>query len=209
MRIVDTFLIYQFIKRLVKPFYRWKAYKLGVIDTNGEIIVPKDERTPMQRRSLGRFDLLILNIKKILAKIPGGSTRLGTFAAALYLIKEDRVPDENTLIECIQHVIDNQDQYQSLIENAPVNNVGSGNVAGTDKPFVGKARVFTVKSDKVYGNRFEKRPYTRYSKYVGEDEEGEEIRQYCRNNPKDDVVLKDERTGVMTYLRRGKKCSTT
>ena len=36
-------------------------------------------------------DTLIFNLKKILAKVPGGRTRFATFAAALFLLKEDHI----------------------------------------------------------------------------------------------------------------------
>lgn len=87
--VVDLFLVYSFIKRLVKPFDEWEAYKLGIIDDEGNILIPRKKFTKKaQRDAFGVFDKLILNIKKLLAKLPGGQTRLGSYAAALWLIKE-------------------------------------------------------------------------------------------------------------------------
>ena len=88
--VVDLFLVYSFIRRLVTPFDKWDAYKLGIIDDEGNILIRrKDFTKKAQRQAFGIFDKLILNIKKLLAKLPGGSTRLGTYAAALWLIKEE------------------------------------------------------------------------------------------------------------------------
>ena len=64
------------------------------------------------------------------------------------------------------------------------------------------APVFTVDMDKVMNSRFGKHPRHRYSKYVGADEVGEEIRQHGRDRKSGDIVLKDSATAVMTYLRR-------
>lgn len=66
------------------------------------------------------------------------------------------------------------------------------------------AAVFAVDMDKVMSSRFGKNRYHRYSKYVGNDEVGEAIRQHGRST-KDDIILKDNSTAVMTYLRRKKK----
>jgi len=87
--VVDLFLVFSFIKRLVKPFKNWPAYKLGIIDGKGNILIRRRDFTKAeQRKAFGIFDQLILNLKKLLAKLPGGSTRLATYAAALWLIKE-------------------------------------------------------------------------------------------------------------------------
>lgn len=64
------------------------------------------------------------------------------------------------------------------------------------------ARVFEVDMERVMGSRFGKHPRHRYSKYVGEDETGEAIRQHGRDRKSGDIILKDATTAVMTYLRR-------
>lgn len=99
--IVDLFLVYSFIKRLATPFNEWDAYKEGVIDDRGNIILPKKNRdTIKQRKSLGHFDLLVLKLKKLLEKVPGGRSRIASYAAALWLIKEHQMfTDEQMLME--------------------------------------------------------------------------------------------------------------
>ena len=39
--VVDLFLVYQFIRRLATPFNKWDAYKEGVIDDKGNILIKK------------------------------------------------------------------------------------------------------------------------------------------------------------------------
>ena len=46
--------------------------------------------------------------------------------------------------------------------------------------------------------------YERYSKFVGEDEIGQAIREYGRANPGESILIQDENTGAMTYLKLGK-----
>jgi len=51
-----------------------------------------------------------------------------------------------------------------------------------------------------------KKPWERFSKYVGIDEVGENIRAHARarENWKKNIILRDAKTGIMTYLRRRK-----
>ena len=49
-----------------------------------------------------------------------------------------------------------------------------------------------------------KKPWERFSSYVGIDEVGENIRVHARQNWKKNIILRDAKTGVMSYLRRRK-----
>jgi len=89
--IVDLFLVFQFIKRLSTPFKEWDAYKLGIIDEKGtQLIKRKDFTKRDQKDAFGIFDIMIMKLKRLLEKIPGGKSRIGSYAAALYLIKEQQ-----------------------------------------------------------------------------------------------------------------------
>ena len=72
------------------------------------------------------------------------------------------------------------------------------------KNFAGAA-VFKVSPEIYMRARFGKKRYAKYENYVGNDETGEEIRQYGRSNPGKAIVLQDELTGGMIYLKYGKK----
>lgn len=132
--IVDLFLVYQFIKRLATPFTEWPAYKTGIIDEKGNILKKtSDLTTRVEKDSWGKFDLMISKLKKLLEKIPGGNTRLGSYAAALWLIKESKNYDDSLLTE---EVIETKLQYymnyvkENIEEDAPANAVGGGAIAG-------------------------------------------------------------------------------
>jgi hypothetical protein len=146
--IVDLFLVYSFIRRLATPFTEWEAYKQGVIDKDGNIIKSKKERnTRAERESFGIFDLMILKLKRLLAKIPGGSSILASYAAALWLIKEwnhfsnESLLNENVSEDLLDESIDLffsrycyyiglvEDVKEKMIEE-PTVNIGSGNIAG-------------------------------------------------------------------------------
>ena len=67
------------------------------------------------------------------------------------------------------------------------------------------SEVFMVKPETFMKARFGKRRYAKYENYVGNDETGEAIRQYGRANPGKPIVLQDELTGSMIYLKYGRK----
>ena len=85
----NLFFVYQFIKKLVTPFDKTKAFELGIIDAKGKILKKRSQlRTPEEKEAYTLTDTLIFNLKKVLSKVPGGSTKFGTFTAALFLMKE-------------------------------------------------------------------------------------------------------------------------
>jgi hypothetical protein len=86
--VIDLYLAYRFLKNLVLPFEKWEAYKTGVIDKNGAILIPKNKRNSQQNYSLGYFDVIGMNLKKLLGKLPGGQSAIASYAAALLLLRE-------------------------------------------------------------------------------------------------------------------------
>ena len=93
-RAIDLFVTYRFIKILVTPFKEQDAYKLGVIDKDGNrILIPGTNKptilnTIKEKNSYTVLHKLVFNIKKIFAKVPGLRTKLGSYAAALFLLKD-------------------------------------------------------------------------------------------------------------------------
>lgn len=142
--IVDLFLVYQFLRRLATPFEEWDAFKTGVIDERGNILKKRKDRLLVkERESFGLFDLMILKIKRLIEKVPGGKTRIASYAAALYLIKEDwESMSEEQLEASIEEYFSNLESieestdfkfelFSSLMdEDAPANAASSGSIAG-------------------------------------------------------------------------------
>jgi hypothetical protein len=69
----------------------------------------------------------------------------------------------------------------------------------------GGKRVFKVPSDRYQKALQGKKKFKHYTSYVGRDEIGEEIISYINQNPDAPVILEDESTGAMVFLRYGKK----
>ena len=98
-RAIDLFVTYRFIKLLVTPFKDTDAFKLGIIDEKGNRVMPppiagvrqtkpKALNTTEEKNAYTILHKLVFNIKKIFGKVPGLRTRLGTYAAALFLLKD-------------------------------------------------------------------------------------------------------------------------
>ena len=98
-RAIDLFVTYRFIKLLVTPFEKTEAFKLGIIDEKGARVLPppvagvrqtrpEPLRTSEEKNSYTILHKLVFNIKKIFGKVPGLRTKLGTYAAALFLLKD-------------------------------------------------------------------------------------------------------------------------
>ena len=84
----DTVYAFRFIRMLVLDWKDWDAYKEGIIDENGKR-VKSVKIDNLEKSSVWTpFIRLCANIKRLVSKAPGGGSRLGSFAAALYLIKE-------------------------------------------------------------------------------------------------------------------------
>lgn len=134
--VVDIFLVYQFLKRLVTPWNNTMAFKLGLIDDNGKHI--KSAKTTEEKQALGYFDRLVFNLKRLLQLVPGGKSKLGTYAAALLLLREQDEKlnnDVEYLTTQYKQSIDNLDliyynQVLKIMEDAPANATGAA-VAGT------------------------------------------------------------------------------
>lgn len=141
---IDLFFLYMFIKRLVTPFDKWKAFEAGIIDADGNIIKAPEirARTIKDREAFTKFDLMVLKLKKLLAKVPGGQTRFATYAAALWLVKEHKNPEapilnEQAALESIMgymsHIKENHDvnmKFEDLLKEDGTMSAGGGQIAG-------------------------------------------------------------------------------
>ena len=94
-RAIDLFVTYRFLKLLTTPFEKTDAYKFVIIDKDGNRIKKKnsdevavDLLTSQLKNSYTILHKLVFNIKKIFAKVPGLRTKVGTYAAALFLLKD-------------------------------------------------------------------------------------------------------------------------
>ena len=76
----------RFLRLLTTKFEDTTAYKLGLIDDSGKKL--KSPKTNEEKSAYNAFHRLVFNLKKLLAKVPGGSSKFASYVSALFLIKE-------------------------------------------------------------------------------------------------------------------------
>lgn len=134
---------YKIIKYLTTPFEEWDAYKLGLIDKNGKRL--KKSTTQEERDALPPLARVALNIKRLLAKIPGGSSKIGSIAAALFLLKEQTDISSETFAFILEKVgalsyLQNKESAPLIAEGNQLLFVGKTivkNIQQTDETFLG------------------------------------------------------------------------
>ena len=98
---IDLFVAYRFLRILTTPWEDQEAYKLGIIDKDGKLLRKRNTlKTEAEKKSFTLLHRLIFNLKRILHKIPLVKSKIGTYATALFLLKQhfaSQVEDEDTV----------------------------------------------------------------------------------------------------------------
>ena len=94
--IVDTYITYRIVTTLVKKWEDQDAYEYGIIDKKGKVLIKykelKDRKAKDSYTVLIRF---IFNMKRLMEKIPGGKSKISSYAvAALVFLREEAEDDE-------------------------------------------------------------------------------------------------------------------
>lgn len=97
----DLVYTFRFLTLLVTPFDKTKAYEAGIIDANGKRIKSVSKDSEAYREYYTPFHRLVFNIKRLMEKAPGGSSRLASYAAALFLIKENYSVSEKKILKSL------------------------------------------------------------------------------------------------------------
>jgi hypothetical protein len=86
---LDNLIAFKVLSMLVTPFEKSDAFKFGIIDKDGKALKKvKDLTTSQEKESYSALDRLVFNLKRLLAKVPGGKSQLASLIAAYWLIKE-------------------------------------------------------------------------------------------------------------------------
>lgn len=168
-QVVDNLIAYRVLSMLVIPFVDTDAYKLGIIDKNGNNLIPSRKfKTQEQKNAYTYLHKLTFNLKKILNKI-GGENKLKSLVAAFFLVKEAYKTKTTTIdedrLEYVLKLLDEGVFFEEelLVErflledgvagpvnaggSAGLNTVGGGDlgaqngVAGTTLPLVRKKKL--------------------------------------------------------------------
>jgi hypothetical protein len=138
-RIVDNLIAYKVLSMLVTPFTETPAFKLGIIDKDGNNLIKTSKLEGEQKDAYTYLTRLVFNIKKILNKLPGGDNKTKNLIAALWLVKESYNSRTTPLTEDVNKLIKMLDTVTLVEEEIEVNyffearvkedSIGGGGVA--------------------------------------------------------------------------------
>ncbi len=87
----NLFFIYRFLRILTTAWEDSDAFKLGIIDENGKILKKKNKlKGKEEKEAYTMMHRFVWKMKRLMEKIPFGKSRLASYAAALWLIKEEK-----------------------------------------------------------------------------------------------------------------------
>lgn len=153
----DVVYTIRFLKLLVTPFEDTPAFKAGIIDDKGNKIKDYSMDTmdarEAYRENYTAFHRLVYNLKKIMAKAPGGSSVIARYGAALALIKEhgdlsDRGIEKihtETGIDVVDFLLESQSRWY-LTESG---NLGPGVYRMQHDTLTDKAEDIVRKDDQI------------------------------------------------------------
>lgn len=138
-RIVDNLIAYKVLSMLVTPFTETTAFKLGIIDKDGNNLIKTSKLEGEQKEAYTYLTRLVFNIKKILNKLPGGDNKTKNLIAALWLVKESYNSRTTPLAEDVDKLIKMLDTVTLVEEEIEVHqffeskikedSIGGGGVA--------------------------------------------------------------------------------
>lgn len=103
-KLTSTVAMYMILKRILRPWNEWTAYKNGIIDANGKRL--RKPKTSREREGWDILDRFCWSIKRVCTKYIGDSQFAYLFSAA-YLMKE----------QCNIILKENQDKYKLELSN--------------------------------------------------------------------------------------------
>ena len=109
-RAVDLLITYRIIKLLTTPFEKQYAYRLVIIENNVKVLrKTKELKTGKERDAYTILHRFVFNLKRLINLVPGGKSKLGTYAAALgLLLKENKDINEIEIEKVLyKHLSDN------------------------------------------------------------------------------------------------------
>ena len=106
-RAADLGYAFRFLKLLTTKWEKLEAYKLGIIDKRGRNLKKaKELKTPEEKSAYTIFHRLVFNVKRLIQLVPGGKSTIGSYAAALFLIKEHTGMSEKKIEEVLKEALE-------------------------------------------------------------------------------------------------------
>ncbi len=109
----DLFYAFRFLRMLTTSWEDTKAFSYGIIDDKGKVLKKaKTLKTPAEKAAYTVFHRLVFNIKRLLQKAPGGGSKLASYAAALFLIKEQTDMTEEDIQKVMSKLLDSAEELE-------------------------------------------------------------------------------------------------
>ena len=116
-RAIDMIITYRVVTLLVTPFEKMEAFKRGIIDADGKVLIKFKDVPRNDKKYYTILHRFVFNLKRILKKVGLGS-RLGSFGVALaLLIKEDKSFEQykDAIESAVITHLKEQNEYQNLL----------------------------------------------------------------------------------------------
>jgi hypothetical protein len=118
MRNLDLYIVYRIIKILSTPWTEQPAFKLGIIDSKGRQLKKTYQlSTSAELDAYTILDRFVFNLKRLIELVPGGKSQIGSYVAALALLREGMETDELFAMQMMN------EEDGGIV---PANNIGSG-----------------------------------------------------------------------------------
>ena len=117
---IDLLITYRVIKLLVTPFNKMPAFKKGIIDADGNVLIKFKKVQGNDRKHYTILHRFVFNLKRIMKKVGLGS-RLGSFAVALaLLIKEDKsyINHKDAIESAVVTYLKEQNLYDEILKES-------------------------------------------------------------------------------------------
>ena len=221
-RLVDNLITLRMLRLFAVKYEETDAYKLGIINDKGEQLIKM--RNFVRREQQDAYTLLhrlVFRLRGLIEKIPFVKSRLANYAAALILIREKIVKEEeffetdDVLLEKLDHAEHRpgfylaEQEIRKHWEDAAANATGSA-VAGTGedsdtvvvKKKKRKTAVFRVTPEVFKRFSKGKKKFERWSKYLNTEDDAEaSIYSFARKNPDGMIILQCDETGAQKGIR--------
>ena len=221
-RLVDNLITLRMLRLFTVKYEETDAYKLGIINDKGEQLIKMGNF--VRREQQDAYTLLhrlVFRLRGLIEKIPFVKSRLANYAAALILIREKIVKEEeffetdDVLLEKLDHAEHRpgfylaEQEIRKHWEDAAANATGSA-VAGTGedsdtgvvKKKKRKTAVFRVTPEEFKRFSKGKKKFERWSKYLNTEDDAEaSIYSFARKNPDGMIILQCDETGAQKGIR--------
>jgi len=108
-RTADLIYTFRFLRLLTKKWTDMPAYEMGIIDDEGNPLKKSSQlKGNEEKGAYTMFHRLVFKLRRLLQKLPFGKTAFASYAAALFLIKENSDLSDSDVQMVMETLLDEQ-----------------------------------------------------------------------------------------------------